>query len=155
MTQDVIYSGNATPEIKSARGQIALSVPPWTEHTHLERATQGLDGPCLLTPLGSTAEYPARCYIEGDSPRTPLLVLLNKVTTVCTNQAELRESKYAAPCRRGCSALVFLIPSLLLCSLQEHNNLGEVPNKSIYPDVPSQPAAAHWFQGKSTRARKV
>lgn len=155
MAQDVIYSGTAIPEIKSARGQIALSVPPWTEHTHLAKATQGLDGPCLLTPLGSTAKYSARCYTEGDSPRTPLLDLLKKATTVGTNQAELHESKDAAPCSRGCSALVFLIPSLLLRSLQEHNNLGEVHNKSIYPGIPFQATAADWFQGKSTRARKV
>lgn len=69
MAQGAIYSGTAIPEIKSARGQIALSVlTSGTESTRLARATQGLDGPFLLTPLRSTAKYSARCYIEGDSP---------------------------------------------------------------------------------------
>lgn len=68
MAQDAIYPGTAIPEIKSARGQTALSVPPsGTESTHLARATWGLDGPFLLTPLRSTAEHSARRYTEGDS----------------------------------------------------------------------------------------
>lgn len=72
-----------------------------------------------------------------------------------TNQVELLECKHAAPCRRGCSALVSLAPSLLLCSLQEHNNRSEVHNTSIYPSTLSQATAAHCFHRKSIRARKV
>lgn len=54
---------------KYARGQIVLTVPPsGTESAHLARATQGLDGPFLLTPLWGTAKYLARCHTGGDSP---------------------------------------------------------------------------------------
>lgn len=78
-----------------------------------------------------------------------------EVTTRGTNQVELLECKHAAPCRRGCSALVFLVTSLLLCSLQERNNLSEVHNTSFYPSILTQATAADCFQGKSIGARKV
>lgn len=69
MAQDATSPGTAMPETKYTKGQIVLTVPPsGTESAHLARATQGLDGPFLLTPLQSTAKYSARCYPGGDSP---------------------------------------------------------------------------------------
>lgn len=126
MAQDAIYPGTAIPEIKSARGQIALSIPPsGIESTHLARATRGLDGPFLphlYRPLLSIQQDITLRETHQDSSFGSAY----KVITVGTNKVKLLECKRAAPCRRGCSALVFLVPSLLLCSLQEHNHLSEV-----------------------------
>ena len=157
MAQDVISPGTTIPEIKSVRGQIALSVPPLgTESIHLARATRGLDGQFLLTPLQSAAKYSARCYIQGHSPG-----LLSQICLQGNNSVHKPGHASGAQNSQLCAgeAVLPLFSQSLPCHCALYksvNNLSEVQNTSIYPSILSQAtAAADCFQGKSIRARKV
>lgn len=103
-------SWNCNPrEKKYGRGQIVLTVPPsGTESAHLARATQGLDGPFLLTPLWALLSIWQDVTLE-ETHQDSSLGSAYKVTPAGTNQVEHLECKHAA-CRRGCSALVFPSP---------------------------------------------
>lgn len=50
--------------------------------------------------------------------------------------------------------LFFLVPSLLVRSLQEHNNLSVVHNMSIYCSILAQATAAERFQRKSIKSEE-
>lgn len=50
--------------------------------------------------------------------------------------------------------LFFLVPSLFLRSLQEHNNLSVVHSMPIYCSILAQATAAEDFQGKSIKSEE-